>query len=137
MATESTGMVLVALTAVHLATGTAQVRKGPDRTSHTDEWLIQLTIPGYRDRNTAVTLHPRRRRGSRCHPRRSRCARRELQLAPGLAARRPAAHACPVYDEHGIESEDFFAEGEICSVLLNTLAADYPHHPDYRAEWHK
>lgn len=56
-------------------------------------------------------------------------AKRELVDEHGVA------HACPVYGRDGFESEDFIGEGEICPVLLNTLAASYFHHPDYRPEW--
>ena len=63
MGTESKGMVLAALTAVHLGIGTAQVRKEPDRTSHTDEWFTQRTIPDYRDRNMLLAVRRSQVRG--------------------------------------------------------------------------
>ena len=56
MGTESKGMVLAALVSVHLGVGTAHVRKEPDRTSHTDEWITQRTIPDYRDRNMLLAV---------------------------------------------------------------------------------
>ncbi|WP_330473182.1 phosphoribosyltransferase family protein [Terrabacter sp. C0L_2] len=64
MGTESKGMALAALTAVHLGIGTAQVRKEPDRTSHTDEWFTQRTIPDYRDRNMLMAVRKSQVRGS-------------------------------------------------------------------------
>jgi hypothetical protein len=59
----------------------------------------------------------------------------DIQAKRELVDEHGAAHACQVYGQHGFESEDFIEEGEICSVLLNTLAATYSHHPDYRPEW--
>ncbi|WAC53210.1 MULTISPECIES: phosphoribosyltransferase family protein [unclassified Frigoribacterium] len=51
MGTESRGSLLGVLTAQHLHTGFAEVRKNPERAADSDAWWETVTGPDYQDRN--------------------------------------------------------------------------------------
>jgi adenine phosphoribosyltransferase len=56
MGTESRGTLLAALVAQHLRVGVAEVRKGAERASDDDIWLVRRTPPDYRDRHLDLAV---------------------------------------------------------------------------------
>lgn len=56
LGTESHGFLLGPLVASHLGIGFAGVRKGPERTSHDEVWLVRRTPPDYRDRHLDLAV---------------------------------------------------------------------------------
>jgi adenine phosphoribosyltransferase len=53
---QSRGSLLVALVAVHLQIGLVEVRKEPQPSTDSDQWLIAHTPPNYRDRTPELGL---------------------------------------------------------------------------------
>lgn len=56
MGSASRGTLLGPLVATHLGIGFAEVRKGADRASDDDPWLVRHTPPDYRDRNLELAI---------------------------------------------------------------------------------
>lgn len=56
LGSESHGFLLGPLVAVHLGVGFAAVRKGPERASDDDVWLVRRTRPDYRDRHLDLAV---------------------------------------------------------------------------------
>jgi adenine phosphoribosyltransferase len=56
MGSPARGSLLGPLVANHLGVGFAEVRKGADRASNDDPWLIRRTPPDYRDRNLELAI---------------------------------------------------------------------------------
>lgn len=56
MGPAARGSLLGPLVAAHLGIGFAEVRKGPDRASNDDPWLVRHTPPDYRDRTLELAI---------------------------------------------------------------------------------
>ena len=56
MGSAARGSLLGPLVATHVGVGFAEVRKGADRASNDDPWLVRRTPPDYRDRNLELAI---------------------------------------------------------------------------------